>query len=112
MIGVGNQYLLHFQHPYSFEAESEHIIEIVDASIVLKMDSKPDVRSQAGRTLSNGNDNNTGSQTSETLLTSATGEDFVVNQTNIELCTQNLIAIGKAIETLSKSTRRFPWVAL
>ena len=112
MIGVGNHYLLHFQHPYSFEAESEHTIEIVDASIVLNIDSKPDVRSQAGRTLSNGNDNNTGSQTSETLLTSTTGEDFVMNQTNIELCTQNLIAIGKAIEIYQKAHDDFPeWLS-
>ena len=112
MIGVGNQYLLHFQHPYSFEAESEHTIEIIDASIVLNIDSKPDVRSQAGRTLSNGNDNNTGSQTSETLLTSTTGEDFVMNQTNIELCTQNLIAIGKAIEIYQKAHDDFPeWLS-
>ena len=112
MIGVGNHYLLHFQHPYSFEAESEHTIEIVDAPIVLNIDSKPDVRSQAGRTLSNGNDNNTGSQTSETLLTSTTGEDFVMNQTNIELCTQNLIAIGKAIEIYQKAHDDFPeWLS-
>ena len=112
MIGVGNQYLLHFQHPYSFEAESEHTIEIVDASIVLNIDSKPDVRSQAGRTLSNSNDNNTGSRTSETLLTSTTGEDFVMNQTNIELCTQNLIAIGKAIEIYQKAHDDFPeWLS-
>ena len=112
MIGVGNHYLLHFQHPYSFEAESEHTIEIVDTPIVLNIDSKPDVRSQAGRTLSNGNDNNTGSQTSETLLTSTTGEDFVMNQTNIELCTQNLIAIGKAIEIYQKAHDDFPeWLS-
>ena len=112
MIGIGNQYLLHFQHPYSFEAESERTIEIVDAPIVLNMDSKPDVRSQVGRTLSNGKDNNTGSQTSETLLTSTTGEDSVTNQTNIELCTQNLIAIGKAIETYQKAHADFPeWLS-
>ena len=112
MIGIGNQYLLHFQHPYSFEAESEHTIEIVDAPIVPNMDSKPDVRSQAGRTLSNGKNDNTGSQTSETLLTSTTGEDSVVDQTNIELCTQNLIAIGKAIETHQKAHDDFPeWLS-
>ena len=112
MIGIGNQYLLHFQHPYSFEAESEHTIEIVDAPIVLKMDSKPDVRSQTGRALSNGKDNNTGSQTSETFLTSTTGEDSVMDETNIELCTQNLIAIGKAIETYKKEHNDFPgWLS-
>ena len=112
MIGIGNQYLLHFQHPYSFEAESEHTIEIVDAPIVLNMDSKPDVRSQTGQTLSNGKNDNTGSQTSETLLTSTTGEDSVMDETNMELCTQNLIAIGKAIETYQKEHDDFPeWLS-
>ena len=111
-IGMGNQYLLHFQHPYSFEAESEQTIEIVDAPIILNMDSKPDVRNQAGRALSDSENGRTGSQTSETLLTAATEEDSVMDETNIELCTQNLIAIGKAIETYRKKTRRSSWVAL
>ena len=112
MIGIGNQYLLHFQHPYSFEAQSEHTIEIIDAPIVLNMDSKPDVRNQSGRALSNGKSDNTGSQTSETLLTSTTGEDFMMDETNIELCTQNLIAIGKAIETYQKEHDDFPgWLS-
>ena len=112
MIGVGNQYLLHFQHPYSFEAESEHTIEIVDAPIVLNIDSKPDVRNQAGRALFNSKNDKTGSQTSETLLTSTTGEDFVMDETNIELCTQNLMAIGKAIESYEKAHDDFPeWLS-
>ena len=112
MIGIGNQYLLHFQHPYSFEAQSEHTIEIIDAPIVLNMDSKPDVRNQSGRALSNGKSDNTGSQTSETLLTSTTGEDFMMDETNIELCTQNLIAIGKAIKTYQKEHDDFPgWLS-
>ena len=112
MIGIGNQYLLHFQHPYSFEAESEHTIEIVDASVVLNMDSKPDVRNQAGRALFNGKNDRTGSQTSETLLTATTGEDSVMDETNIELCTQNLIVIGKAIEAYEEAHNDLPgWLS-
>ncbi len=112
MIGIGNQYLLHFQHPYSFEAQSEQTIEIVDAPIVLNMDSKPDVRNQTGRTLSDSENDKTGSQTSETLLTAATGEDAVMDETNIELCTQNLIAIGQAIEVYKKEHNDFPgWLS-
>ena len=49
MLGISNQYLLRFQKPYSFEAQSEPTIEIVDAPIVLAIDSKPAVRTQAGR---------------------------------------------------------------
>ena len=112
MIGIGNQYLLHFQHPYSFEAESEHTIEIVDAPIVLNMDSKPDVRNQAGRALFSSENDRTGSQTSETFSTAATTEDSVVDEKNIELCTQNLIAIGKAIETYEKAHADLPgWLS-
>ena len=112
MIGIGNQYLLHFQPPYSFEAESEHTIEIVDASVVLNMDSKPDVRNQAGRVLFSGKNDRTGSQTSETFSTAATTEDSVVDEKNIELCTQNLIAIGKAIETYEKAHADLPgWLS-
>ncbi len=112
MMGIGNQYLLHFQHPYSFEAESEHTIEIVDASVVLNMDSKPDVRNQAGRVLFSGKNDRTGSQTSETFATAATTEDSVVDKKNIELCTQNLIAIGKAIKTYEKAHADLPgWLS-
>ena len=112
MIGIGNQYLLHFQHPYSFEAESEHTIEIVDAPIVLNMDSKPDVRNQTGRVLFSGKNDRTGSQTSETLSTAATAEDSVMDERNIELCTQNLLAIGKAIETYERAHADLPgWLS-
>ena len=112
MIGIGNQYLLHFQHPYNFEAESEHTIEIVDAPIVLNMDSKPDVKNQAGRVLFSGKNDRTSSQTSETLLTSATGGDSVMDEMNIELCTQNLIAIGKAIEAYEGAHNDLPgWLS-
>ena len=112
MIGIGNQYLLHFQHPYSFEAQSEQTIEIVDTPIVLNVDLKPDVRNQAGQVLFNGKNDQASSQTSETLLTAATGEDAVMDAANMELCTQNLIAIGKAIETYRKKHDDLPgWLS-
>ena len=38
LLGASNQYLARFQQPYSFEAESEFIIEIVDAPIVLDIE--------------------------------------------------------------------------
>ncbi|MYC77836.1 RNA polymerase sigma factor [Candidatus Poribacteria bacterium] len=49
MLGVSNQYLIRFQRPYSFEAESEPTIEIIDAPIVLDIVSKPAVRNQRGQ---------------------------------------------------------------
>ena len=48
MLGVGNQYLASFQKPYSFDATSEMTVELIEAPVVLNLDSKPDVRTQLG----------------------------------------------------------------
>ena len=66
LLGVSNQYLARFQQPYSFEAQSEPTIEIVDAPITLDSDAKPAVRNQAGRAFTPSKDNGNGSQVSET----------------------------------------------
>ncbi len=50
MLGASNQYLARFQKPYSFKAQSERTIEIIDAPITLDIDSKPSVRNQIGQT--------------------------------------------------------------
>ena len=66
MLGVGNQYLARFQKPYSFEAESEPTIKIVDTNIVLDTDTKPDIRNQIGQTSHPSKSNGAGMQTSST----------------------------------------------
>ena len=49
MLGIGNhQYLSRFQKSYSFDATSEMTVEIVEAPVVLNLESKPDVRTQLG----------------------------------------------------------------
>ena len=70
LLGASNQYLARFQKPYSFEAQSEPTIEIVDTAIVLDIDSKPDVRNQAGRTVSDDRSSNTSMQASPTIVAS------------------------------------------
>ena len=45
---------------------------------------------------------------SETPLTSTMGGNSEMHEKNIELCTQNLIAIGKAIQTYQKEHEDFP----
>ena len=67
MLGVSNQYLARFQKPYSFEAESEPTIEIVDAPIVLDIVSKPSIRNQFGRAAIPGKSSSVGIQVSETV---------------------------------------------
>ena len=49
MLGVSNQYLARFQKPYSFEAESEPTIEIIDAHLSsLILYRNPSIRNQFG----------------------------------------------------------------
>ena len=49
MLGVGNhQNLSRFQKPYSFDATSEMTVELIEAPIVLNLESKPDIRTQLG----------------------------------------------------------------
>ena len=45
---------------------------------------------------------------SETFLTSTTGKNSEMHERNIELCTQNLLTIGKAIQTYQKEHDDFP----
>ena len=54
IMGIGSQYLVRFQRPYSIDAQSEPTVEIIDAPIVLDTHAKPDLRNQAGRSDTNG----------------------------------------------------------
>ena len=51
MLGVGNQFLTHFQQPYNLDATSEMTVELIDAPIALNRTSKPDVRTQFGMSI-------------------------------------------------------------
>ena len=77
LLGVSNQYLVRFQKPYSFEAQSEPTIEIVDAPIVLNIDVKPAVRNQAGRAVTTDRNTGTGVQVSESDLASDTQDGSI-----------------------------------
>ena len=48
MLGMGSQYLARFQQPYSLDGQSEMMVELIDAPIVLNLEAKPDVRNQLG----------------------------------------------------------------
>ena len=68
LLSASNQYFVRFQKPYSFEAESERMIEIIDAPIVLNSDAKPAVRNQAGRAAMTDRNGGDGVQASESVL--------------------------------------------
>lgn len=72
MLGTHHQYLARFQQPYSFEAQSEPTVEIVDAPITLHLLSKPAVRNQIGRTTTLRKNIGTGLQTAETAVATTT----------------------------------------
>ena len=74
LLGVTNAYLARFQKPYSFEAQSEPTIEIIDTPIILDITTKPAVRNQVGRAAM-GKNSGTGTQVSTTTTASATLED-------------------------------------
>ena len=75
MLGVSSQYLARFQKPYSFEAESEPTIEIVDTPLILDIVAKPTVRNQVGRADSPGENSSTGTKISDATSASVTSED-------------------------------------
>ena len=75
LLGASDRYLTRFQKPYSFEATSAPTIEIVDAPIVLDIQSKPDLLNRAGRSVSSSRSNTAGLQVSQTPLASTTATD-------------------------------------
>ena len=70
LLGVGSRYVPRFQQPYSFEAQSEPTIEIIDAPVVLDIPSKPSIQNRDGRAATPGRNSSTGSQISKTVLAS------------------------------------------
>ena len=76
LLGMGNQYLARFQKPYSFEAQSEPTIEIIEALTILDSDTKPTVRSQIGKVGALDKSNSAGSQVSQEASRPNTSEDF------------------------------------
>ena len=75
LLGASNRYLTRFQKPYSFEAQSEPTIEIVDTPIILDIAAKPAVRNQVGRVTTPGETSRAGTQVSNVTSTSVPSEN-------------------------------------
>ena len=75
LLGASNQLLTRFQKPYSLAAQSETAIEIVDTSILLDIQPKPDTRRQVGNTVLANENNGAGQQVSDNALASNIQED-------------------------------------
>ena len=62
MLGIGNQYFTRFQRPYSLDATSEMTVELIEAPVVLDIKSKPDVRTQLGKSTASDKSSTSGQQ--------------------------------------------------
>ncbi len=80
MLGIGNQYLSRFQKPYSFDATSEMTVEIIEAPVILDLDSKPDVQAQFGSSTTPSRNDSSGQQPDDVLFAAAQadGEDVSI----------------------------------
>ncbi|MDE0484500.1 MAG: sigma-70 family RNA polymerase sigma factor [Candidatus Poribacteria bacterium] len=60
LLGASKQLITNIQQPYSLDAQSEPTIEIVDASIVLDIQSKPNLQNRVGNETTPGKNSNKG----------------------------------------------------
>lgn len=98
LFGTSNQYLTRFQKPYSFEAQSEPTIEIVDTDIILDITSKPAVRNQFGRTTFIRKNSSVTTQVSQKVSTSNTSKD-----------SRGQLSTREKVETRSLPAITAPW---
>ena len=71
MLGVGNQQLLRFQRPYSFNATSEMTVDLIEAPVVLALESEPDIRTQIGSSTTPSSNDGSGQQPDDVLFAAA-----------------------------------------
>ena len=114
MLGVSNQYLTRFQKPYSFEAESEPTIEIIDAFIVLDIAAKPSVRNQGGRADTPQESRSVGTQVSDTTSASLTSGDTLTFASTSELRIERTITqadglVSDTVLTIFEDSQGVMW---
>ena len=97
MLGVGNQHLARFQKPYSFDAAAEMTVELIEAPVVLNLESKPDVRTQLGSTNAQGKNNTPNRQSNEVsaLVAEAQADETDKNYSQWQLPKQAKARLGK-----------------
>ena len=82
VLGVSNQRLLHFQKPYSFEAQSEPTVEIVDVPVIQNIESKPAARTRTGSVATPSENNGISLQASENILASNAQKNPFISSTS------------------------------
>ncbi|MDE0314352.1 MAG: sigma-70 family RNA polymerase sigma factor [Candidatus Poribacteria bacterium] len=74
MLGIGSQYLTHFQNPYSLDAHAERMVELVDAPIFFNLEVKPNTRNQLVNANALNKTDNNGQKPDAVLLAAAQSE--------------------------------------
>ena len=74
MLGIGSQYLAHFQKPYSLDAQTKIAVELVDTPIVLNLDTESDARRQFGNLNALDKSDNNGQKPDAVFLAAAQAE--------------------------------------
>ena len=90
ILGIGNEYIDHFQQPYSLEATSEMKVDIVEIPRIPIRKAKPAVEPQLGRTDTPGNNSGTSPQVDTDRIAALEAKDPEVpieetQQTQIEV---------------------------
>ena len=93
MLGVGTQYLSRFQKPYNFDAAVEMTVELIEAPIVLNLESKPDIRTQLGD-VNTQSKNDTANQRPNDVSASVAEAD--TDETDIDYSQWELPKVAKA----------------
>ena len=71
LIGIGSQFLAHFQKPYSLDSQAEMSVELVNTPIVQNIDIEPSVQNQIGSLNEPDENMSSGQNPDEVLLASA-----------------------------------------
>ena len=80
LMGLGAQRLNDFQKPYNLNAQSERIIEISEAELVIDSPAKPAVRNQIGRADLTGKSNGVGQKPDDPLFAAANADETEISK--------------------------------
>ncbi len=77
LMGASNQFIARSQPPYSFDAQSESTIEIVDAPVIRNIVAKPDVKNRVGGDTTPGRNRNKGLPTGTQSMKNSIAQESV-----------------------------------
>ncbi len=96
LMGASNQFIARSQPPYSFDAQSESTIEIVDAPVIRSIISKPDVQNRVGSDTIPGRNSNKGLPTGTQSMKNNTAQEAM--QWNLPEAAKARLGKGKINE--------------